>query len=204
MTRFIDEGYDDDSPDMVLARGRWEHNVRAALKGKRGRKLLAEMREALMMLPQKRLIRDALCTVGADRHKAALLAEAERNKARIDERYAAKYGPALLDTEYAERFAEIVGHQGEGVCINGAWLWYQKVKAGADPDEAFAALPLVFDGDGEDSLAETAGLAQQAGAAFTLAWDLAFRNDEIYELMTPEERYAAFAAWIDAELASTP
>jgi hypothetical protein len=50
-------------------------------------------------------------------------------------------------------------------------------------------------------LSQTAGLGQQAGLTYTLAWELAYRNDETYERMTPEERYTAFLAWIDRELA---
>ena len=35
--------------------------------------------------------------------------------------------------------------------------------------------------------------------AFTLAWELAYRNDETFRDKTPEERHAAFVAWIDGE-----
>jgi hypothetical protein len=78
MSRYSD--YDDyeGEPEQVLAAGRWERNARVALKGKRGRKALAELREALMALPERRLIEGAVCTVGAAGRKAALLAEAER------------------------------------------------------------------------------------------------------------------------------
>jgi hypothetical protein len=203
MSRYSDyDDYDEDDANFRYAA--WQRNARLALSGKRGRKMLAELREALMALPEKRLIRDALCTVGAEKRKAALLAQAERDKVRLDEQFAAKYGPAELDASLAEQFAEIAASQGEGVCGVGAWLWYRKVKAGADPAEAFDSLPLVFDGDGEDSLHGTAGLAKQAGAAFTLAWELAYKNDETFASKTPEERHAAFVAWIDEQLAGLP
>lgn len=39
--------------------------------------------------------------------------------------------------------------------------------------------------------------------AFTLAWELAYRNDETFRDKTPEERHAAFVAWIDEQLAGT-
>ena len=75
--------------------------------------------------------------------------------------------------------------------------------AGADPAEAFAGLPDVA-ADDADGLDETASLAKtRAGMTYTLAWNLACRNDEDYRWMTPEERYTAFLEWIDAELAET-
>lgn len=53
-----------------------------------------------------------------------------------------------------------------------------------------------------DGLAETARLAEQdAGLTFTLAWELAYRNDKTFSKLTSLERYTAFLAWIDAELA---
>ena len=70
MSRFSD--YDDfeGEPEQILAMGRWERNARAVLKSKRGRKALAELREALMALPEHRLIEGAVCTVGAaERHQ---------------------------------------------------------------------------------------------------------------------------------------
>lgn len=62
MSRFR-EG-DDDYEYAVLDQGRWQRNARAALKSRRGRRALAEIREALLALPEKRLIEGALCTVG--------------------------------------------------------------------------------------------------------------------------------------------
>src|SRR5487761_1366554 len=93
MSRYIDHS-DDDSPDMVLARGRWERNARAVLKSRRGRKALTEIREALLALPEKRLIEGALCTVGGpDRVPEVTDAEIDSHVARLkaadgwDERY---------------------------------------------------------------------------------------------------------------------
>ena len=199
MSRYSDyDDYDDDN--WALNMGRWEHNARVALKGKRGRKALAELREALMALPEHRLIEGAVCTVGAEQRKAELLAEAERDKARMDEQYADKYGPATLDTEAADELERHVNRDGEGVCAIGAYVWWRKVKAGADPAEAFASLPGLP--DESDGLHETAELARdQAGMTLTLAWELAYRNDETYRSMTPEARHAAFIAWIDQQLA---
>ena len=57
--------------------------------------------------------------------------------------------------------------------------------------EAFAGLPDVA-ADDADGLDETASLAKtRAGMTYTLAWNLACRNDEDYRWMTPEERYTS-------------
>ncbi len=202
MSRFND--YDDyeGEPEQILAQGRWEHNARVALKGKRGRQALRDLREALMALPEHRLIEGAVCTVGVEQRKAARLAAAEREKADYDRRYAAEWGPLALDTAAVNELGRHVEHDGEGVCAVGAIAWYRKVKAGMDPAEAFASLPDLAD-EGSDGLCETASLGQaEADLTYTLAWELAYRNDEIYARKTPEERWTAFVAWIDAELAS--
>jgi hypothetical protein len=193
--------YDDyeGEPEQILAQGRWEHNARVALKGKRGRKALADLREALLALPEKRLIEGAVCTVGAEKRRERWIAEATRAWESMKPEWRIG-GPW---TDEADNLAELVQHEGEGVCAVGALLWHRKVKAGTDPAEAFASLPDLHD-EGSDGLGETADLAKkEAGLTYTLAWELAYRNDETYELKTPEERYTAFLAWIDRELAGT-
>ena len=69
MSRYNDYDDYDGEPEQILAQGRWEHNARVALKGKRGRKALTDLREALEALPQKRLIEGAVCTVGAQQRR---------------------------------------------------------------------------------------------------------------------------------------
>lgn len=211
MSRYTDnDGWDDDY--WALNQGRWEHNMRVALKGKRGRKALAELREALMALPEHRLIEGAVCTVGGVDKRLPPMAAEEA------ERHATALGEVGVKTESARWHAEslrrgreeerealgavIDRNGGVGVCAVGALLWHRKVKAGADPAEAFDSVPLIFDGDqdGGDALDETANAGKDAGLTYTLAWMLAYRNDEQFRAMTPEERHAAFIAWIDEQL----
>lgn len=171
MSRFGDYDYDEDYNNQADL---WHANAVRALKGKRGRKALAELREALRALPDKRLISGALCTVGSDR---------------------------LDRSAYSRRDLQAkIERDGEGVCAIGAYVWYRKVKAGMDPQAAFADLPTLLDADGgaDD---ETARAGEQAGLTYVLASSLAYRNDATFEAMTAEERYAAFLAWIDDELA---
>jgi hypothetical protein len=211
MSRFR-EG-DDDYEYMELDRGRWEHNARRSLKSARGRKALAEIREALLALPEKRLIEGALCTVGVlekvpDVTQAeidAKIAEAEtQGWWRPGQYYSREEYTRLVREELREERREAeenIEVQGCGVCINGALLWHRLVKQGMTPDEGFAALPVIVTADSGDALEETARIAEKdAGIAHTLAWELAYRNDETYRGKTPEERYEAFLDWISTEL----
>ena len=177
MSRFADEW--DDYPDYNNAADLWQANVQRALAGKRGKKALAELREALRALPEKRLISGALCTVDA---------------------------PKRWDGHtqwYHDDLAHNVGHQqGEGVCAIGAYLWFKKVKAGTDPQTAFEELPTYLDTDG-DSDWKTAEAGKAAGLTMTLASTLAYRNDNFFEDMSPEARYEAFMNWLDEQLADS-
>ena len=215
MSRYRDCDDYEGEPEQILAQGRWEHNARVALKGKRGRKALADLREALLALPQKRLITSAVCTVGG----SARIPEV--TEAEIDQAHAQREALGFTNwgntsayrrnaraqelredrQDQRDKITDIARVQGEGVCAVGALLWHQKVKAGMDPAEAFASLPTVAGDDDADPMTETADLGKQAGLTFTLAWELAYRNDETYDLKSPEDRYTAFLAWIDRELA---
>lgn len=186
MGRFSDDYDEEPFPN---ASELWYANTKRALSGKRGKKVLAELREALLALPEKRLIEGALCTVGV------------KGKAEYQ-----SPGKMLLTGE-ARNWREDVNHNlernaGEGVCAIGAYLWHKKVQAGMDPDEAFAALPTLLDAEGASDW-ETAEEAKRVGVTFTLAYHLAYKNDSAFESMTPEERYAAFLAYIDEQLAES-
>jgi hypothetical protein len=199
VSRYRDSDDYEGEPEQILAYGRWQHNARAALKGKRGRAALAELREALMALPAHRLIEGAVCTVDADRRSETHLNEATREWEQADPRW--RPSSPLDWADQVEEFDAIAARNGEGVCGVGALIWWQMVKAGADPAEAFDSLPDIAD-EGGDGLNETAELAKmQAGLTYTLAWELAYRNDETFGRMTPGERWTAFVAWIDQELA---
>ena len=158
--------YEYDGDESAMPYGLWRSNVDRALKGKRGRQALRDLRDALQALPEPRLIEGALCTVSPEKRPVRYLAD------------------------------EQLG----GVCAIGAYLWHQKVKAGMDPAEAFDSLPTLPDDDSE--LHDTAKLAEsEARMTYTLAWELAYMNDEKWGRKSPEERHAAFLAWLDAELA---
>ena len=173
MSRF--GNWDDDGERMPPAL--WEHNLWMALGGKRGQQALRELREALLALPERKLIGGAMCTVGASERRSEY------------ERYC------------GADFDEVVEREGEGVCAIGAFVWHRNVKAGMDPQEAFAKLPTLIGAvDGDESW-RTANLGQSAGLTMTLAWHLAWMNDDGYEGLTPEERFDHFIDWIDKQTA---
>ena len=209
MSRFGDYDDFDGEPEQILAQGRWEQNARRVLTSKRGRQALRDLREALLALPEPRLIDSALCTVGGPaRVPDVTQAEIDEAARRYEERGRPLDHEQWVRWERESReeqraaIGAVAELGGEGVCVNGALLWHQKVKAGMDAAEAFAALPNIADGDGEgDALERTAHAGQEAGLAYTLAWELAYRNDETYGGKTPEERHAAFLEWIDKQLA---
>jgi hypothetical protein len=64
-------GYVDDCDDDPLALGRWRAQVASAIRGRRGQKLLRDMRDALDAMQEKRLIAEDLehegevCALGA-------------------------------------------------------------------------------------------------------------------------------------------
>jgi hypothetical protein len=213
MSRYYDyEGEEEFPGQAALQQANWDR----ALKGKNGRRFLALLREALMALPEHRLIEGALCTVGAGERRARIVAEedaaaAEHNRKR-HQWYAAnpRYGtepaePIMPDYELADALAAKTDEQGEGVCANGALMWYLNVQGGMDSAEAFAALPMLLDADRDtDQLHETAILAAAADGkvATSVAWDVAFANDEWFKAKTPEERWEAMIEWIDRKLAA--
>lgn len=175
MSRFVEGDGEEFFPNQYAL---WEANVERALHGRRGRQALADLREALTHLPEKRLISRALCTVAPEARRPVLTAEYE-----------------------IQEFDALVAQQGEGVCSVGAYIWWMHVKAGMSPGDAFAALATLPDYDEDLTLDDTARAGKAAGLTFPLAWDLALRNDERLRDVSPEGRYALFIDWIDAELA---
>lgn len=149
----------------------WERRTRQVMSGRPFRKALDELREALLALPEKRLISSALRTVG----EAADESDTWGDKKR------------LLEEE------------GEGVCAVGAFAWHKRVKAGEDPQQAFRALPMNPDYDGDPEV--TVGVGTAAGLSWTLAWTLMSHNDDTFGHLTPEQRYEAYLDWIDERIA---
>ena len=184
-------GSDDDYEDWPNQALFWWHNAERALKGKRGKKALAELREALLMLPEKRLVEGAISTV-------ALKAKADA----MPDTKPSWSGNGVMDNWHKQDALAKCEREGMGVCAIGAYLLRKRVlETGETPEEAMANLPSAADVE-DCGLDDTAALGKQAGLAFPLAFLLADRNDETYHSCTPEERYEKFLAWLDSELAT--
>lgn len=182
--------YDDYDEDFANAGALWWANAQRALKGKKGRKALTELREALLMLPEKRLVEGAISTT-------SLKAKGE---AMPDEVPAWGKPGEMRENWNKRELLSKYEQEGPGVCAIGAYLLRKRVREfGETPEQAMAALPSSADVEGF-YLDETASLGKDAGLTFSLAWLLASRNDETYEACTPEQRYERFLAWIDSEL----
>ena len=175
MSRF--GGLDWDGPDFQNQAAFQHHNYDQALKSRRGRKALAELREALMALPEHKLIRGALCTVNPEKRF--------------------RWEPEEWD---GIKPFEVREAGGEGVCLVGAFAWYKGLQKGKDPTQAFDDLPTIFYEEGDGPF-ETAWVGEGAGLTYQLAWRLGYMNDEEWWEMEPEARWEAALAWVDAELA---
>lgn len=214
MSRFGDGDYEptiDKRGREVNTSGLWRANVKRALAGKRGQAALRDLRDALLALPEKRLIEGALCTVGLQDRIEAMPVTVVRDVRQWTKAEDGRdvLSDATVPTEVhnyqRDSLIEFVEeHEGdpEGVCAIGAYVWWQKVKAGMDPAEAFAALPILPDTDAGDW--ETVDAGTDAGLTAALAWDLAYTNDERLEGMSAEARYQWFIDWIDKQLGAVP
>ena len=170
MSRGGNDDYDENFPNEWAF---WERRMKLACTSKRGRKALAELREALLALPERRLVEGALSTV------------------RIVDR--------AVNGWQHDSAVEKHDQEGDGVCAVGAYIWHKRVKAGMSPDEAFDSLPILL--DDYSSLDETARVGEKEGLTYTLAYLLADLNDETFGHQTPEARWQRYMAWLDKELA---
>ena len=209
MSRFGDGDYEpviDKRGREIDTTGLWRANVARALRGRRGQAALRDLREALLALPEKRLIEGALCTVGLKGRIEAMpetVIRDVRGYHRDANGQVTWTEPEPTPVQNYERtslieFAEEHEGQPEGVCAVGAYAWWKKVKAGMDPEAAFADLPVLPDNDAGEW--ETASAGEAAGLAGILAYELAYMNDERYGGMSPEQRYDAFMKWLDSQL----
>ena len=190
MSRFNDDG---DGPEYPNAGALWQQSIKLALRGKRGLQALKDLREALLALPEKKLIDRALCTVSVEVPEH--LPESMRWSPDID------YDAYRRTTETLEK-AALISEVGRGVCAVGAYVWWKRVKAGEDPQHVFETMPVLADSDSD--LWETVEAGRSAGLGVALAWELAYTNDETFAGLSAEERYVQYLAWLDEKIATHP
>ena len=185
MSRIGDDNYD---PNFRNEGAFWEHRTEMALRGRKGRKALEALRDALLALPEKRLITDALSTVG----------KAPGEKIPYEDLPQERRFTYWQD----ETARHLVQEQGEGMCSVAAYAWHQRVKAGEDPDDVMRDLPLAPPDDAGSYM--TLDTGTKAGLNQHVAWEFMRVNDDRYADLTPEARYTAVLGWIEERLAMPP
>lgn len=192
MARFNDDWYDgEEFPNQTAL---WNANIERSIKGKKGQAVLRDLREALLELPQPRLINgyiaagNEVCAVGA----LVLKRRVSKGEAR---------GEVLKELErlvkpYCECSHSIDEHEdGTGHCTfyskyskRGCWDACEKFRL--DPEE-------MGDEFGADV---TASVGTKVGVTYSLAWRIASLNDQTFGNATPEERWQKMMEWIDKNL----
>lgn len=66
MSRSGYSDYDDGGVEDILSQGRWKAMLKSSMRGKRGRRFLADLRDALDAMPIKRLISGELATADGE------------------------------------------------------------------------------------------------------------------------------------------
>ena len=94
-------------------------------------------------------------------------------------------GKQLACGTFAER--DESGHV--NVCVLGAYALHKGVTTEG-----------AYHFDDADEMAGWATRKDGLAMAYTLAWNLIERNDEIYDLHTPEQRYERMLAWVRSQI----
>lgn len=179
-----------------LAQGRWEANVERSIKGRKGQKALRDLRDALLAMPEKRLIADEfatpdgeVCAVGAAvAYKRALtkgvtITEAAKELAGEDPDSWDGYTKNPETGRY-EKQVEAVRYDRETRSMVPTGEWFTEYRYHDD-----------------DPADYTAGRGHaEAGFSYTLAWHIGWQNDDGWGHLTPEQRWEKCLAWVERRL----
>lgn len=181
MSRFPE--YEGDDEYAHLAWARYENNLRRAIAGKKGQRVLRDLRAALLALPERRLIEGDLATpAGEVCLIGALVAykKAEANGVPVDvaARALADVDPEPWDGY--ERDAE-TGRYTKTVVLPWDSRTY-KVSHGGEGTE------------------HTIDAAVSVGVVKTLAWEMGSNNDDLWGRLTPEKRWEHALAWVEKRI----
>ncbi len=158
----------------------WDTVVSNSLGGRQGQAALAAMEQALVALPEHRLIRDHLAADGAVCAVGALVAHKRAQSQGAD-------------------IATVVEAMSAGA---RCWCGHARDKHadGACTDKGWQDKPCDCDNyeldEDADGIYETVDSGQRAGLGRAVAWHLAFLNDEQFASSTPEQRYDKMLAWV--------
>ncbi len=191
MSRFNTD-YDEYDP---LASGRWEGNVRRAIKGRKGQAALRDLRDALLTMPERRLIAGEFATPDGEVCTVGCLVAYKRAQTKgVPFQVAA----AELADEGSRPFSDYTYNPESG-------RWERQQEGRRWPSGETYTYTVDRDEDDEDDPAgETADRGMEAGLVRTLAWEMGFLNDEMWDRHTPEQRWAACLKWVEAQLIPSP
>lgn len=195
MSRFSD---DSDDPEDGRTWEMLEQTANNALRSKRGKAALTELREALLALPERKLCTGALATKGMVCAVGSYIAKKDAEASGIT---VAEAVAKLADLRDQERRELALQRRG-----------YLLSRTRGLPAEAPITDEEFEDGyqDTEDS-DRTASAGERAGLTYSLAWQIGYANDELYggvnligRRFTDEERWGKMLAWVDEKLALPP
>lgn len=160
----------------------WNTIVSRALGGRRGQEALAELEAALLELPAPRLVEGHLAADGAVCAVGAFVAHRRAQKEGVD--------IATVIDAMAAGLSCWCGH-GRGAHEGGRCSGTRRVWRGEDRPCSCDC----YEPETEDAF-ETANAGRAAGMTYSVAWHLAWLNDEEWADASPEERYERMLAWV--------
>lgn len=181
MSRF--DSLDDDGG---IPMGLWEQMVSNAITGKRGQAALAELELALEALPSKRLIYGSLAKEGTVCAVGAYVASKRAERLKISFREAVE----MLNLETQCACGHAYAAHDDGSCTAERYVF------GAPLDQQLVPCSCEEFRPEEQYITETVEEGTGVGLTYTIAWHLAYLNDEQFEEMSPEERYEATLGWV--------
>ena len=160
--------------------GLWKSAISNALAGRRGQKALADMEEALLALPKPSLIEGYLVHDGQVCAVGALVAHQQAKEQGIDIAAVIE----AMDTGLACGCGHNrAAHRDDGCIGKSDWR----------PRGACSCTG--YEPDFEDP-EQTAQAGERVGLRYSVAWHLAWLNDEEFRDLSPEERFIRMLAWV--------
>lgn len=194
MSRFDFDG--SDYEEMFPNQGAlWHSNLTKAIKGRRGQRDLRTLEQALLELPQKRLIHGRLAKGNEVCAVAAYVVQRRVDKGEEREGVLAELRAAVrVECEVCWHYED---QHGENGCQRCAELLAQ----GNQWHVNHGVCGEFVDSESTDDYGDvTAQVGKRAGMTQTLAWQIGYMNDATFASLTPEGRYEAVLDWVREQL----
>jgi hypothetical protein len=169
--------FDYDFDDEGIPYGLWEQAVSRGLGGARGQQALAALEEALLSLPEAKLVHGHLAAAGSVCAVGAVVAQKRAREEGADLATVIDAMAANCDCGHP-RDAHRTGGGCTGTDWNGKPCWCGRYEPRAEDAN------------------ETATAGMDAGLSLTMAYHLAFLNDEQFRDVDPETRFRRVLAWV--------